>query len=82
MSEDLFELELGPESDFEQLLDELDGGYGRAELAAMLARCKELHGELVDAEPSPRRAEAHEAWEDRMEALEDLIDELADRLED
>ena len=40
MSEDLFELELGPESDFEQLLDELDGGYGRAELAAMLARCK------------------------------------------
>ena len=71
-------LPAGEESD---LFDLLDGRLSRIELEELMALCLEARLELVDAEPSPRKAEAHEAWEDRVEDLEDLIDELADRLE-
>lgn len=71
-----------PDGENSDPFDLLEDGMSHNELEALLALCLEARLELVDAEPSPRKVEAHEEWEDRVEDLEDLIDELADRLEE
>ncbi len=58
-------------------LDALD----RAELRAWLDRVRQEIAELDEAEPEDMMSEAYDAWADRHEALEDLADDLMDRLD-
>ena len=58
-------------------LDGMDAEQLRAYLASVRFRIAQLDGE----EPEDMESEAYEDWGDRHEALEDLADEIMDRLE-
>lgn len=58
-------------------LDALD----RTELRAWLDRVRREIAELDEAEPEDMMSEAYDVWADRHEALEDLADDLMDRLD-
>ena len=54
-----------------------------AEAAAMaLARVEALIARLDEEEPEDMDSEAYETWGDRREELEDLADDLRDRLDE
>lgn len=59
-------------------LDGMDAEQLRAYLASVRARIQQLDEE----EPEDMESEAHEDWGGRHEALEDLADEILDRLEE
>lgn len=68
---------------------EFDGGFApdidtmdREELAACLKEVRERIADLDEREPADMNSEEYEAWGDRHEELEDLADEIIDRLED
>ena len=54
----------------------------REELQACLQEVRERIADLDEREPADMESEEYEAWGDRHEELEDLADEIMDRLED
>lgn len=54
----------------------------REELKAYLARLREQLAELDQREPKRMGSEAYEAWGERHEELEDLVDEALDLLDE
>ena len=68
---------------------EFDGGFApdieamdREELQACLQEVRERIADLDEREPADMNSEEYEAWGDRHEELEDLADEIIDRLEE
>ena len=68
---------------------EFDGGFApdieamdREELQACLKEVRERIADLDEREPADMNSEEYEAWGDRHEELEDLADEIMDRLEE
>ena len=59
---------------------ELDG-MSREQLAAYLETVRERIARLDEEEPEDMESEAFEAWGDQHEELEDLADEIMDRLD-
>ena len=59
-------------------VDELDRDALRRLLEDTLARIAALE----EQEPEDMESEAYEAWSDRHEHLEDLADDICDRLDD
>ena len=53
-----------------------------AALRTYLKELQERIAQLDEAEPSNMESEEYEDWGDRHEELEDLVDEVLDRLED
>ena len=65
---------------FSSVWDRLDG-MDVAALKALLEQVNRRLSELDAEEPEDMESEAYEDWADRHEELEDLADELLDRLE-
>ena len=69
------------------VIDFFDGAWEhlddmeRPELVNLLERVTDRLASMDEAEPADMTCEAYEAWADRHEQLEDLADELMDRLE-
>ena len=68
---------------------EFDGGFApdieamdREELQACLQEVRERIADLDEREPADMNSEEYEAWGERQEELEDLADEIMDRLEE
>ena len=68
---------------------EFDGGFSpdieamdREELQACLQEVRERIADLDEREPADMNSEEYEAWGERHEELEDLADEIMDRLEE
>lgn len=68
---------------------EFDGGFApdieamdREELQACLQEVRERIADLDEREPADMNGEEYEAWGERHEELEDLADEIMDRLEE
>ena len=68
---------------------EFDGGFApdieamdREELQACLQEVRERIADLDEREPADMNSEDYEAWGERHEELEDLADEIMDRLEE
>lgn len=57
-------------------------GMNRAELKEYLQQVREQIAQLDEEEPADMNSEAYEIWGDAHEDLEDLADEIADRLEE
>ena len=57
-------------------------GMAEEELAEVLAELLGQRQEMDAAEPDEADEEAYEPWADAHEELEDLIDEVRDRLEE
>lgn len=57
-------------------------GMAAEELAEFLAELLGQRQEMDAAEPDEADEESYEAWADAHEELEDLIDEVRDRLEE
>ena len=57
-------------------------GMAEEELAEFLAELLGQRQEMDTAEPDEADEEAYETWADAHEELEDLIDEVRDRLEE
>ncbi len=57
-------------------------GMAEEELAEFLAELLGQRQEMDAAEPDEADEEAYETWADAHEELEDLIDEVRDRLEE
>ena len=58
------------------------GAMNRQELLACLGALREKIAALDEIEPRDMESEAYEDWGDRHEQLEDLVDEILDRLDD
>ncbi len=72
----LFPVQPAPEEEVDlSLLD-------RDQLLERLARLREQIAQLNAAEPRNQNSEAYEAWGDRHELLEDLVDDVLDRLDE
>lgn len=75
--EEEFELEVtmddGESLDIEELLR---SGLSQAELRELADKLRDRLEELLSAEPRGRKSEAHEEWENQVEDLQDLIDEV------
>ena len=54
----------------------------REELKACLQEVRERIADLDEREPADMNSEEYEAWGERHEELEDLADEIMDRLEE
>ena len=54
----------------------------KAELRAYLELLRRQIAELDEAEPADMESEAYEDWGQRHEDLEDLVDDVLDRLEE
>lgn len=54
----------------------------RAELLDYLAAVRQWIARLDQEEPEDMDSEAYDAWGDRHEALEDLADDILDRLDE
>ena len=54
----------------------------REELQACLQEVRERIADLDEREPADMESAEYKAWGDRHEELEDLTDEIMDRLED
>lgn len=63
---------------FEQDYDSMN----REELKAVLAALRGQIQELDEQEPRNMESEEYEAWGERHEALEDLVDDVLDRLDE
>ena len=68
---------------------EFDGGFApdievmdREELKACLQEVHERISDLDEREPADMNSEEYEAWGERHEELEDLADEIMERLEE
>ena len=68
---------------------EFDGGFApdieamdREELQACLQEVRERIADLDEREPADMNSEEYEAWGERHEELEDLADEIVERLEE
>ena len=68
---------------------EFDGGFApdieamdREELQACLQEVRERIADLDEREPADMNSEEYEAWGERHEELEDLADEIGERLEE
>lgn len=57
-------------------------GMDREELLALLETVRERIRQLDLEEPEDMASEAYDAWGDRHEALEDLADDIQDRLDE
>ncbi len=66
------------DSGFAPDIEEMD----REELTACLREVRERIADLDEREPADMESEEYEAWGDRHEELEDLADEIMERLED
>lgn len=75
--EEEFELEVtmddGESLDIEELLR---SGLSQAELRELADKLRDRLEELLSAEPRGRKSEVHEEWENQVEDLQDLIDEV------
>lgn len=72
----LFPVQPAPEEEVDlSLLD-------RDQLLERLARLREQIAQLNAAEPRNQNSEAYETWGDRHELLEDLVDDVLDRLDE
>ena len=68
---------------------EFDGGFApdieamdREELQACLQEVRERIADLDEREPADMNSEEYESWGDLHEELEDLADEIVERLEE
>lgn len=57
-------------------------GMDREALLEYLDRVREQIGRLDEREPGDMESEEHEVWGERREELEDLADEILDRLDE
>lgn len=60
----------------------LFGGSEREELLAQLKDLRRQIALLDEEEPEDMESEEYDAWGDRHEELEDMVDEIMDRLDD
>lgn len=63
----------GESMDIEELLR---SGLTQPELRELADKLRDRLEELLAEEPGGRRSEAHEDWENQVEDLQDLIDEV------
>ena len=74
---------MGKIIDFTQYADEPDlDEMDREELLSCLEQLRERIAELDEQEPADMMSEEYEEWGDRREELEDLADEILDRLDE
>ena len=67
---------------FDQFWEEPDlDAMGREELKAYLAQVRDELARLDEKEPQDMDSEEYEVWGDKHEELEDLADEIWDRLD-
>ena len=67
---------------FDQFWEEPDlDAMGREELKAYLAQVRDELARLDEEEPQDMDSEEYEVWGDKHEELEDLADEIWDRLD-
>ena len=67
---------------FNQFWEEPDlDAMGREELKAYLAQVRDELARLDEKEPQDMDSEEYEVWGDKHEELEDLADEIWDRLD-
>ena len=67
---------------FNQFWEEPDlDAMGREELKAYLAQVRDELARLDEEEPQDMDSEEYEVWGDKHEELEDLADEIWDRLD-
>ena len=67
---------------FDQFWEEPDlDAMGREELKAYLAQVRDELARLDEEEPQDMDSEEYEVWGDKHEELEDLADEIMDRLD-
>lgn len=59
-------------------IDELDAG----ELDILQQKVEALIDQLDNSEPKNQKSEAYEDWAEKHEDLEDVLDEILDRLEE
>ena len=52
------------------------------ELRALFARLEDLYGEIEAQEPDDEECEEYDAWLEDLEEIENLMDEIEERLED
>lgn len=64
----------------EEDIPDLDG-MGRDQLLAWLREIREQIAQLDEQEPRDMESEAYEVWGQRHEELEDLADDILDRLD-
>ena len=69
--------------DFSEYAEELDlGGMDRETLGRYLETIRERIARLDEQEPEDMNSEEYESWGQRHEELEDLADEILDRLDE
>ena len=69
--------------DFSEYAEEPDlGGMGRETLGRYLETIRERIARLDEQEPEDMNSEEYESWGQRHEELEDLVDEILDRLDE
>ena len=71
-----------PGTDLWEAFDALDlDGMGATELRALLTGVEAYYAELEGLEPRDEDGEEYEAWMEALEALDDMMDEIHERLE-
>lgn len=56
--------------------------YAKEELEGLLPLIENLYDEMQEEEPEDIESEEYYEWSELMEALDDLMDEIQDRLEE
>ncbi|MBQ4639382.1 MAG: hypothetical protein IJB69_02565 [Clostridia bacterium] len=56
--------------------------YAKEELEGLLPLIENLYDEIQEEEPEDIESEEYYEWSELMEALDDLMDEIQDRLEE
>lgn len=56
--------------------------YAKEELEGLLPLIENLYDEMQEEEPKDIESEEYYEWSELMEALDDLMDEIQDRLEE
>ena len=56
--------------------------YAKDELEGLLPLIENLYDEMQEEEPEDIESEEYYEWSELMEALDDLMDEIQDRLEE
>ena len=54
----------------------------REELSGLLGRLKDLYDDVLTQEPEDDESEEYLDWVEGLEALDDLMDDITDRLEE
>lgn len=72
----------GVKLDWETALSLDVDAYNKEELPALLPLLETLYGEMEAEEPEDAESEEYYEWAEMLEEMDDLMDEIRDRLEE